>query len=60
VQKKGHKQNALILRPLLLANEEIRRYLGAVSLIRFFADKEMNIPFKPQSTQSYAEKRKAL
>jgi hypothetical protein len=35
------KQNALILRPLLLTHEETRSYLGAVSLLRFFADKEM-------------------
>jgi hypothetical protein len=38
----------LILRPLLLTCEEIRSYLGAVSLVRFFADKEMNKYFETQ------------
>jgi len=54
------KQNALILRPLLLMSEETRSYLGAVSLVRFFADKEMNKYFEPQSfltTENTEERR---
>jgi len=45
--KEGIKQNALILRPLLLTSEEIRSYLGS----SFFADKEMNKYFEPQHLQ---------
>jgi hypothetical protein len=80
------KQNTLILRLLLLTNEETRSYLGATFLLRFlFAQKmkkylELQHPrwslwlrhspsghgdteilvFKPQSTRSNAEERKAL
>jgi len=40
--KKGIKQNTLILRPFLLANEETRSYLGSPFLIRFLATQKMN------------------
>jgi len=58
-QKKGYKQNTLILRPLLLTNEGIRSYLGGRFLVRFWLRKNEHV-FSPQSTRSNAEKRKAF